>query len=309
MFPTLARGAHCGCHEGQNRAPPGFDTRDTPATQPPVLSRLPRPSSRREAPYRDAATGFDTPHPMIEPLPEAASRNHPRQASVAEMRPNMDGNLPPKRVWFRYARYAGYSTSGTASFDTRAAPATQPPNAGYSTTGKKQTSRPVSRVLWSVIIYLRRRVAASLKQPTRAPRASSAPTVSAAGGTGLLGLAPGGVYQAAPVTWDAGGLLHLRFTLTRCRAVCFLWHYPAGHPGWALPTTLLYGARTFLSPTSGPRSPGRLVRRTILSAPCRSITLKTAYTHHSWLFPSGVRARRAPSCSVSYWRSSLAPGC
>jgi hypothetical protein len=29
-------------------------------------------------------------------------------------------------------------------------------------------------------------------------------------------------------------------------AVCFLWHCPAGHPGWALPTTLLCGVRTFL---------------------------------------------------------------
>jgi hypothetical protein len=30
------------------------------------------------------------------------------------------------------------------------------------------------------------------------------------------------------------------------KAVCFLWHYPAGHPGWVLPTTLPCGARTFL---------------------------------------------------------------
>ena len=29
-------------------------------------------------------------------------------------------------------------------------------------------------------------------------------------------------------------------------AVCFLWHYPAGRPGSALPTTLPFGARTFL---------------------------------------------------------------
>jgi hypothetical protein len=29
-------------------------------------------------------------------------------------------------------------------------------------------------------------------------------------------------------------------------AVCSLWHWPAGHPEWALPTTLSYGARTFL---------------------------------------------------------------
>ena len=30
-------------------------------------------------------------------------------------------------------------------------------------------------------------------------------------------------------------------------AVCSLWHFPAGHPGWALPTTLPCGVRTFLS--------------------------------------------------------------
>ena len=29
-------------------------------------------------------------------------------------------------------------------------------------------------------------------------------------------------------------------------AVCFLWHCPAGHPGWVLPTTPPCGARTFL---------------------------------------------------------------
>src|SRR5664280_2246418 len=31
-------------------------------------------------------------------------------------------------------------------------------------------------------------------------------------------------------------------------AVCSLWHFPASHPGWELPTTLPYGARTFLGP-------------------------------------------------------------
>ena len=34
--------------------------------------------------------------------------------------------------------------------------------------------------------------------------------------------------------------------LRRGPAVCFLWHCPAGHPGWVLPTTLPCGARTFL---------------------------------------------------------------
>ena len=30
------------------------------------------------------------------------------------------------------------------------------------------------------------------------------------------------------------------------RAVYFLLHYPSGYPGWALPTIVLFGARTFL---------------------------------------------------------------
>ena len=47
-------------------------------------------------------------------------------------------------------------------------------------------------------------------------------------------------------------------------AVCFLWHYPAGHPGSALPTTLPCGARTFLVDSGEPdptRPPGQLTRR------------------------------------------------
>ncbi len=69
-----------------------------------------------------------------------------------------------------------------------------------------------------------------------------------------LDLAPGGVCRATPVAWGAGGLLHHRFTLTSKEAVCSLWHFPAGHPGWALPTTVLCGVRTFLDP---PRKGGR----------------------------------------------------
>ena len=41
----------------------------------------------------------------------------------------------------------------------------------------------------------------------------------------------------------------------------FLWHFPAGRPGWLLTITLLYGARTFLG-TGFPatRPPGQLIR-------------------------------------------------
>jgi hypothetical protein len=74
------------------------------------------------------------------------------------------------------------------------------------------------------------------------------------------GLAPGGVCRAGRVAPTAGGLLHRRFTLAdpNGSAVCSLWHCPAGHPGWALPTTLPCGARTFLSTAGVPRPPDRL---------------------------------------------------
>ena len=83
---------------------------------------------------------------------------------------------------------------------------------------------------------------------------------------GPLDLAPGGVCLAAPVARCTGGLLHHRFTLTAPggAAVCSLWHCPAGHPGWVLPTTLLCGVRTFLGALTAPRPPGRLIRPTRL---------------------------------------------
>ena len=92
-------------------------------------------------------------------------------------------------------------------------------------------------------------VAGSLVRPTREHR-TGCPQALAQGTAGSpLGLAPGGVYRAVAVTCGAGGLLHHRFTLTPANAgaVCFLWHFPAGHPGSALPTTMPCGARTFLT--------------------------------------------------------------
>jgi hypothetical protein len=104
-------------------------------------------------------------------------------------------------------------------------------------------------------------VADSLVRSTREHRAGR-PRSLAQGTVGSpLDLAPGGVYRAAAVTCGAGGLLHRRFTLTphtRHGAVCFLWHFPAGRPGSALPTTLPCGARTFLTG----RTPGAAARPT-----------------------------------------------
>ena len=83
-----------------------------------------------------------------------------------------------------------------------------------------RTSRSVSRILSIVadraIIHLRPLLPAawcdlpgdSGEQPSNA---------SADARTRPFDLAPGGVYRAIPVTWDAGGLLHRRFTLTSVR--------------------------------------------------------------------------------------------
>jgi hypothetical protein len=80
-----------------------------------------------------------------------------------------------------------------------------------------RTSRSISRILSVVpdraIIHLRPLLPAawcdlpggSGEQPSSA---------SADARTRPFDLAPGGVYRAIPVTWDAGGLLHRRFTLT-----------------------------------------------------------------------------------------------
>jgi hypothetical protein len=58
-------------------------------------------------------------------------------------------------------------------------------------------------------------VAGRLQRPTRRHRAGHprSPAQRAVSGA-PFGLAPGGVYRAVPVTRDAGGLLHHRFTLT-----------------------------------------------------------------------------------------------
>src|SRR5664279_1638018 len=129
-------------------------------------------------------------------------------------------------------------------------------------------SRPVSRVLFPGALRRSRSATIHLGVPSPArscgPPAgsggqpSNACAPSALSGRRLLDLAPGGVYLAVPVTRDAGGLLHHRFTLTGTPeggpAVCSLWHCPAAHAGLPLTTTLPCGARTFLGvrPTIAP---------------------------------------------------------
>ena len=46
-------------------------------------------------------------------------------------------------------------------------------------------------------------------------------------------------------------------------AVCFLWHCPAGRPGWSLATTLPCEARTFLGDVSCPETRGHSIDATV----------------------------------------------
>ena len=70
----------------------------------------------------------------------------------------------------------------------------------------------------------------------------------------LCGLAPDGVYLASPVTRGtvSSYLAFSPLPLDKLRAVCFLWHFPWGHPRSPLATILPCGARTFLRPGKGP---------------------------------------------------------
>ena len=91
----------------------------------------------------------------------------------------------------------------------------------------RSTSRSISRVLFRCLRIFSDHLSGiaitdDLKRPTRdygratLSRRSFLP----------LGLASSGVYRASEVTLTAGGLLHHRFTLTACAAVCSLWHCP-----------------------------------------------------------------------------------
>jgi len=171
-------------------------------------------------------------------------------------------------------------------------------------------------------------VADSLVRSTREHRAGRPQSLAQARyQTSPLDLAPGGVYQAAAVTCDAGGLLHHRFTLTPRpegrEAVCFLWHCPAGHPGSALPTTLPCGVRTFLtspirlSATARPTHPGSKHTPTAQGArPLEPFVTRrsgcpahsgTAFGRHNDIGASSGQVRRPPGAQPASLTAGRAP--
>jgi hypothetical protein len=135
----------------------------------------------------------------------------------------------------------------------------------------RRTSRPVSRILSWTIIHL----------PTPLPVRSSGLPASSGGPPSNARAGTGGPAPSWPCFgWGLPsrcGHPHRWWSLTppfhpyphrkllRPLAVCSLWHCPAGHPGWALPTTLPFEVRTFLDAET-PRSSGRLVRGLTIAA-------------------------------------------
>jgi hypothetical protein len=145
----------------------------------------------------------------------------------------------------------------------------QPVNSAAGQGRDGGVSRPVGRVLCLALPRggghpSRTAVAGSLVRSTREHRAGSPQTLAQAlaeAGALLTLLQVGFTKQSqSPAT------LVVSYTTVSPlpsgqgrRAVCFLWHCPAGHPGSTLSTTLPCGARTFLTGPRGPaRPPGRL---------------------------------------------------
>jgi len=116
------------------------------------------------------------------------------------------------------------------------------PNRGLRC-GWARPSRPVSRVLSRMVIYLGRQLPAASGDLTRE---RSGPLhcspIRSCSGWGL---------PSRRIALAAGELLPHLSTLTGgigAAGGLFLWHFPWGRPHWALPSTLPCGARTFLRP-------------------------------------------------------------
>jgi hypothetical protein len=128
--------------------------------------------------------------------------------------------------------------------------------------------------------------------PCRRPRPPTSP---------LLGLAPGGVCPASPVTRTAvrsyrtiSPLPHGRrprqAASESCEAVSFLWHCPGPCGRWVLPTTVPCGARTFLPGSGLPRSRG-------------DRSAHSAWFHCSALPPAGKAGKgQTPADAVGFPR-------
>ena len=167
-------------------------------------------------------------------------------------------------------------------------------------------SRPIRRVLSLSGHPSRPSVTERLERPTRVlGRAALERTLS--------GLAPGGVYLAAPVTGGAGGLLHHRFTLThaypkrvvRGRSV-LCGTVPRVTPGgcWPPPCPVEPGRSSAPPVRAVTRPPGRLIRRRVY-VPTDSGRVTPALLRSRGLRSRGADADAAGStCAADARRTS-----
>ena len=129
-------------------------------------------------------------------------------------------------------------------------------------------------------------VAGSLVRSTREHRAGHPQTFAQEAGASLLTLLRVGFTEPP----QSPAALVVSYTTvsplprdTGPGAVCFLWHFPAGHPGSALPTTLPCGVRTFLGDPGEPeptRPPVQLARRLTKSIAARFHPLSEFLADH-----------------------------
>ena len=131
-------------------------------------------------------------------------------------------------------------------------------------------SRPIRRVLFRVPVASDAATAIHLGRPlltgSSALPAHSTGPVSSVRCLGLLRVG----FTEPP---QSPGALVVSYTtvspLPAKQAVCFLWHCPAGHPGWLLATTLPCGARTFLGRISPDATAWPTHPSSIIDAVCR----------------------------------------
>ena len=126
----------------------------------------------------------------------------------------------------------------------------------------------------------------------------------------LLGLAPDGVCLASDVATGAVSSYLAFSPLPRLvEVVCFLWHFPSGHPAPPLAGVLPGGARTFLPPASsrrraGRRSPGYLGLTPYSSTAGWQHHPMAGYCHRSSKFPAlPPKAQPTPGCLGNYLKS------
>jgi hypothetical protein len=154
-------------------------------------------------------------------------------------------------------------------------------------------------------------VAAGLVRPTRRLGRAALERLRGGPGPAFLGLAPGGVYLAAPVTRGAGGLLHHRFTLT--------WpHRPGGLFSVALsrgsPRVAVNNHPALRSPDfprrlAPPRPPGRLARPTRIARSPDSAETDGRAVITTTACPASRLAERCPRAGTApdqpRWETSL----